>query len=105
MFNRRFTLPVAEVCCARRGEPASAHYAVARRARPPGLDRQRAKAAAQRESRPDHRRGADAEAVRVCTHECEPRARAVEFARRHHEGVEQPLDRARANRIVRRAQR
>src|SRR5438067_67351 len=74
-------LSVAEVADERGGQPAAAHDAVARRARPARLDRERAKPSAQHEPLADHRRVADAEAVRVRARERESRAGAVQLTR------------------------
>ena len=91
---------VAEVADERGGQPAAAHDAVARRARPARLDRERAKPPAQDEPLADHRRVADAEAVRFAAREREARADAIQLASERGEGVEQPRDGARAHSIV-----
>src|SRR5437588_9184136 len=82
----------AEVADARRSQPAAAHDAVAGRARPARLDRERAQAAREREARADHRRVADAEAVRVRARERYSCALAVQLARQRRESAEQQLD-------------
>jgi len=94
---------IAEMFNARARKPVAAHKAMLRRSRPACFNRQLAHAFAQSENGADHRRRADAEAMRFFSFNCKNASGVRGFVRKPLKNRDKPFDASRAQGIVCRA--